>query len=94
MTNWMLFGGIIEMSDWNTIPQMIRSQAKRYGRKAALRTKQGGQYVGISWNELAEKTDQVALALMDLGVKPEDRVAIFYENTDRTLYLLKSLAPQ
>src|SRR5258708_2071447 len=68
------------MSDWQTIPQMVLAQAKRYGRKAALRSKQGLSYRSISWEELVSQAQNVALSLMEFGIQPGDRVAILSEN--------------
>ncbi len=68
------------MNNWATIPQMIFTQAGKYGKKPALRTKQMGRYREISWSELASQTESMALGLLDLGIQPGDRVAILSES--------------
>ncbi|MBI3333560.1 MAG: long-chain fatty acid--CoA ligase [Candidatus Omnitrophica bacterium] len=64
----------------NTIPQMVFAQARRYGDRAVLKVKRGPAYEEISWNELVSQVEGIALGLMELGVKPGDRVAILSEN--------------
>ncbi len=70
------------MSDvWATIPQMVFAQAKAYGNRPVLQVKRGGiSYRDITWSEFASQVEAIALALIDLGVEPGDRVAILAEN--------------
>jgi len=65
---------------WATIPEMVFAQAKRYGKRAALRVKRGGAYRDIAWDELVSQVEGMALGLLDLGVAFGDRVAILSEN--------------
>ncbi|MDR1544116.1 MAG: long-chain fatty acid--CoA ligase [Prevotellaceae bacterium] len=43
------------------------------------------QWVGITWNEFSEKTRSIARALVALGVKEEDKIAICSQNTPQCL---------
>lgn len=65
---------------WATLPQMVLAQARLYKERPVLQVKRRGRYEAISWNDLASQIEEVALGLMDLGLKPGDRVAIFSDN--------------
>jgi len=68
------------MTDWQTIPQMVFAQAERFGDRTVLSVKREGTFRKISWNELVGQVQGIALGLMELGIKPGDRVAILSEN--------------
>lgn len=63
-----------------TIPQMVASQAQRLRDKTVLRVKEMNLYRDISWKELMSQVEAVALGLLDMGLKEQDRVAILSEN--------------
>jgi long-chain acyl-CoA synthetase len=50
------------------------------GRPVAARTKRNGQWMELSYRELAERVQDVSLGLLELGIRPGDRVAILSEN--------------
>jgi long-chain acyl-CoA synthetase len=46
----------------------------------ALRAKEGGRWVPLGYSEVAERVRHLSLGLLELGVRPGDRVAILSEN--------------
>ena len=65
---------------WATLPQMVLAQARRYRERPALRVKRHGRYEDISWKELGSQVEEIAQGLLDLGLEPGDKVAIFSDN--------------
>ena len=49
-------------------------------RAIALRSKRHGLYHDLSWADYRRQADRAAAALIDLGIRPGDRVAILSEN--------------
>jgi long-chain acyl-CoA synthetase len=53
----------------------------RFGsRPVALRSKQAGTWVGISYREMAAQVEHLSIGLQELGLRRGDRVAILSEN--------------
>ena len=77
-------------ANYQSIPAMFFSQAEKSGNRPALLYKKEEKYEGIDWQELAEKVREVAAGLIDLEVKPGDRVAIMSYN--RPEWLIADLA--
>ncbi len=50
------------------------------GRKNLLRAKRGGKWVGLSTEDLGRRVHNLAAGLMDAGVVPGERLALFSEN--------------
>ena len=63
-----------------TLPQQFLSTAQRHPEKCALRYKQGGAYRDLTFAQVATAVRQVASALIKLGARPGDRLAILSEN--------------
>ena len=63
-----------------TIPALFFSQVRRYGPSPACWVKRDGRYQAISWAAFADEVQALGLALMELGIRPGDRVAILSEN--------------
>jgi long-chain acyl-CoA synthetase len=51
-------------------------QLAKYPKESAIATKEGGQWKRYSTQQLIDTADRIALGLMQLGVKPGDKVAI------------------
>ncbi|MFI1765369.1 FadD3 family acyl-CoA ligase [Streptomyces sp. NPDC020800] len=65
------------MSDWDTIPRLVRSSAERYADTEAVvegRTR-------ITYAELGARVERAAAACLASGVQPGDRVAIWSPNS-------------
>ncbi len=63
-----------------TLPRMFAAQAERLGSRPLFKAKRDGEYRPISWQEAHRQVEEAALGLMDLGIRPGDRVAILSEN--------------
>jgi long-chain acyl-CoA synthetase len=50
------------------------------GRPVAARSKRNGQWMDLSYRELADRVQDLSLGLLELGIHPGDRVAILSEN--------------
>ena len=59
-----------------TIADLIPSAAARHGERVAVRYKREGDWHDLSYTQLAEIVDEVGLGLLDLGLKPGERVCI------------------
>ena len=67
---------------------LVHEQAKKYGQAPALTFKNFGseQWKTISWNQFSIRVKQVSNALLNLGVKPQENIAIFSQNSIHYLY--------
>ena len=67
---------------------LIHDLAKKWGSKPALNFKQFGsdQWQAVSWNQFSLRVKQVSNALLNLGVKPQDKIAVFSQNCVHYLY--------
>ncbi len=57
-----------------------RETCRRLGADTALRFKRWGRYQDLNWTDYRHQADGAAAGLIDLGIKPGDRVAILSEN--------------
>lgn len=60
--------------------ELHRTQSELFGPRVALRFKRDGLYRDLTWTEYREHALACASALLDQGVQPGDRVAVFSEN--------------
>ena len=62
---------------------LVHEQAKKYGQAPALTFKNFGseQWKTVSWNQFSTRVKQVSNALLNLGVKPQENIAIFSQNS-------------
>ena len=67
--------------------KLVAAKAKKQASRVALyyRDYSVAKWVEITWRELHEKVERVARALVSLGVKEEDRVAICSQNMPQAL---------
>jgi long-chain acyl-CoA synthetase len=64
-----------------TLNQLLFQALDRFGsRPVVMRAKRGGAWVDLSYRDLADRIQDLSLGLMELGVRPGDRVAILSEN--------------
>jgi len=62
---------------------LVHDQAKKYGDREAIIFKEfgGTAWKSCSWNHLSQKIKVVSNALLNLGVKPQENIAIFSQNS-------------
>ncbi len=67
---------------------LIHEQAKKYGEKVALNYRDFGslKWKTISWNQFSDKVKQVSNALLNIGVKVQENIGVFSQNTVQYLY--------
>lgn len=67
---------------------LIHDLAKKYGDKPALTFKHfgGEQWKTVSWNQFSLRVKQVSNALLNIGAKPQDKIAVFSQNCVHYLY--------
>ncbi len=77
------------MLNGSYLPVLIAEQAQKYGKKTAIsyRNYDTNSWVPVSWNELAKKVNYVSNALLELGVKVQENVAVFSQNMPECIYL-------
>ena len=66
--------------NWNSLPGMMLSLARRWPERPMLRYWRGGAWRGMSWAEYAMAVAAIAAGLRQRGVCPGDRVLIVSEN--------------
>lgn len=67
---------------------LIHDQAKKYGEREALIYKDfgGSQWKSVSWNTFSKTVKQVSNSLLNLGVKVQENIGIFSQNTVQYVY--------
>ncbi len=67
---------------------MIHEQARLYGSKPALTFRNFGSktWKTVSWNQFSLRVKQVSNALLNLGIKPQEKIAVFSQNCIHYLY--------
>lgn len=67
---------------------LIHEQAKKYGNRRALIFRNFGslKWVAVSWNQFSLRVKQVSNALLNLGIKPQEKIAVFSQNCVQYLY--------
>ncbi|HEX6433882.1 MAG TPA: long-chain fatty acid--CoA ligase [Gemmatimonadales bacterium] len=64
-----------------TLTQLYFGALERFGtRPVAFRAKRDGTWLELSYQQLADRVQDLSLGLLELGVRPGDRVAILSEN--------------
>ena len=71
-----------------TLPKVLLETAKRYGdTKVAMREKEFGIWRPITWKDYLENVKNIALGLVSLGLKREDKVAMIGDNRPEGLWM-------
>lgn len=67
---------------------LIHDLANKYGDKTALTFKKFGsdKWQSVSWNQFSLRVKQVSNALLSIGAKPHDKIAVFSQNCVHYLY--------
>jgi long-chain acyl-CoA synthetase len=75
----MLSTGGPRNSSPGTLNRLFFDAIEKFNKPDALQYKKNGVYVPIASRDLAQRVRHVALGLLDLGIKPGDRVGILSE---------------
>ena len=67
---------------------LIHDLANKYGDKTALTFKKFGsdKWQSVSWNQFSLRVKQLSNALLNIGAKPHDKIAVFSQNCVHYLY--------
>lgn len=67
---------------------LVHDQAKKYGDREALIYRDFGSktWKSYSWNEFSHKVKVVSNALLNLGVKPQENVGVFSQNSVQYIF--------
>src|ERR671935_1907520 len=69
------------MATPDTLNQLYFGTLERFGsRPVALRSKRAGRWMDLSYRDVASQVQDLSIGLLELGVRPGDRVAILSEN--------------
>ncbi len=63
-----------------TIPQKFNETATRLANRPALKFKYQGAYISLTFSELKRRIEVMTSGLWELGLRPQDRLAILSEN--------------
>ena len=76
------------MQNRSHLSVLIHSQAKKYGKRTALVRQDfgGSKWTNVSWNQFSANVKKVSNALLALGLKPQDKIAVFSQNCAEYLY--------
>jgi long-chain acyl-CoA synthetase len=77
----------IEITKDLTIPKLFSRAAKKYwDKKVAMREKEFGIWVPITWKQYYENVKCIALGMVSLGLEREDKVAMIGDNRPEALW--------
>ena len=67
---------------------LVHEQAKNYGDREEIIYKEfgGSEWKSLSWNQLSATVRQVSNALLNLGVKVQENIGIFSNNSVQYLF--------
>ena len=58
------------------LARMFHSRVARYGDRPRYKFKSGGRWREVSWRQMGDRVRRAAAGLVELGVKPRDRVCL------------------
>jgi long-chain acyl-CoA synthetase len=77
----------IEITDDLTIPKLFYQQARKYGKdRVAMREKEFGIWLPITWQDYLDNVKYMALGLISLGLEDGDKVAMIGDNRPEGLW--------
>ena len=67
---------------------LVHEQAKKYGNGSALTFRSFGslKWKTVSWNQFSLRVKQVSNAMLNLGIKPQENIAVFAQNCIQYIY--------
>ena len=77
----------IEITKELTIPKLWLQSAKKYwDKKVAMREKEFGIWIPITWRQYYENVKRIALGMVSLGLERGDKVAMIGDNRPEALW--------
>ncbi len=75
--------------DYPHLSVMVHRRAEKYKEKIALRYRdyQTAQWIPVSWNELSHTVNQVANAMVSMGIAEQENIGLFSQNKPECLYI-------
>src|SRR3990172_395045 len=70
------FPGESTLSDQDTYPKLLLKNYRSFGDRVALRRKDRGIWQSYTWKDCYEQVKLLCLALVDLGLRPGDKVSL------------------
>lgn len=76
------------MQNRSHLSVLIHEQAKKYGSRAALTFRNFGslKWKTVSWKQFSLRVKQVSNAMLNLGIRPQENIAVFSQNCIHYLY--------
>jgi len=68
------------LDEWQQTAVMVVNYAKKYGDTVELHNKVYGEWETFTWNQMSEIMFAVAAALLNSGIREEDKIGIFSGN--------------
>ena len=67
---------------------IVHEQAARYGSREALIFRSFGslKWKSVSWKQFSLRVKQVSNAMLNIGLRPQDNIAVFAQNCIQYLY--------
>ncbi|KAK7247054.1 hypothetical protein RIF29_41930 [Crotalaria pallida] len=82
----LLFGnGAVASDEWKAVPDIWRSSAEKYGDKVALADPYHDPPTTMTYKELEQAILDFAEGLRVIGVRPDEKLALFADNSCRWL---------
>ena len=77
------------MLNTSYLSELVHEQAKCYGERTAMtyRDYETNKWVPISWNTFSDMAHNVSAALIRLGVKVQENIAVFSQNKPECLFV-------
>lgn len=74
------------MSEEDTYPKFLIRNSKIWGDKVAVRRKNMGIWLNYTWKDCYEKVKHLCLGLVDLGLKPGDKVSLIGDDEPESFW--------
>ena len=77
------------MQNFSPLPLLVHDQAHVYGNRVALRYKDyaEGIWKDISWNEFSARVKRLSNAMIAVGIKEQENMAVFAQNMPESLFV-------
>ncbi len=81
------YKGEIDITKDLTLPKLLVQQCRKYGSgKVAMREKEYGIWLPVTWTQYLENVKQITLGLISLGLVPGDKVIMIGDNRPEALW--------